>query len=55
LDFFLGLPEADRSKVKVDVRGSQLSSRCFEFSGACAGCGKPNTSSYSRSSSATAC
>jgi len=39
-DFFLGLPEADRGKIKVDVRGSQLFQPLFEFNGACAGCGE---------------
>ena len=39
-DFFLQIPEADRSKVKRDVKGSQLLQPLFEFSGACAGCGE---------------
>lgn len=40
-DFFLELPEVDRSSVKVDtVKGSQLLQPLFEFSGACAGCGE---------------
>ncbi|MGD0091041.1 MAG: pyruvate:ferredoxin (flavodoxin) oxidoreductase [Planctomycetota bacterium] len=39
-DFFLNLPEADRSKIKVDVRGSQLFQPLFEFCGACSGCGE---------------
>ncbi len=40
-DFFLGLPEVDRSTVKADtVKGSQLLQPLFEFSGACAGCGE---------------
>jgi pyruvate-ferredoxin/flavodoxin oxidoreductase len=40
-EFFLSLPEADRSKVKIDtVKGSQLLQPLFEFSGACAGCGE---------------
>ncbi len=39
-EFFLGLPEVDRSKVKIDVKGSQLLQPLFEFSGACAGCGE---------------
>lgn len=40
-DYFLGLPDMDRSKVKVDsMKGSQLLLPLFEFSGACAGCGE---------------
>ncbi len=40
-DFFLGIPEMDRSQVKVDtIKGSQLLQPLFEFSGACAGCGE---------------
>jgi pyruvate-ferredoxin/flavodoxin oxidoreductase len=39
-DFFLALPEADREKVRLDVKGSQLLEPLFEFSGACAGCGE---------------
>ena len=39
--FFLGLPEADRTQVRLDtVRGSQLAQPLFEYSGACAGCGE---------------
>ena len=38
--FFLDLPEADRTKVKLDVKGSQFLEPLFEFSGACAGCGE---------------
>jgi pyruvate-ferredoxin/flavodoxin oxidoreductase len=39
--FFLSLPEYDRSKLKIDtVKGSQLLRPLFEFSGACAGCGE---------------
>jgi pyruvate-ferredoxin/flavodoxin oxidoreductase len=38
--FFLDLPEVDRTKVRVDVKGSQLFQPLFEFSGACAGCGE---------------
>ena len=41
LDYFLGLPDMDRSKVKVEtIKGSQLLRPLFEFSGACAGCGE---------------
>lgn len=40
-EFFLGLPEMDRASVKIDtVKGSQLLTSLFEFSGACAGCGE---------------
>jgi len=38
--FFLDLPEADRTKVKLDVKGSQFLEPLFEFSGACSGCGE---------------
>jgi pyruvate-ferredoxin/flavodoxin oxidoreductase len=38
--FFLNLPEIDRTKVRVDVKGSQFFQPLFEFSGACAGCGE---------------
>jgi pyruvate-ferredoxin/flavodoxin oxidoreductase len=38
--FFLNLPEIDRSKIRVDVKGSQFFEPLFEFSGACAGCGE---------------
>jgi len=40
-EFFLGLPEADRSHLKLDtVKGSQFLQPLFEYSGACAGCGE---------------
>jgi pyruvate-ferredoxin/flavodoxin oxidoreductase len=39
-DFFLNLPEADRSQIRIDVKGSQLLQPLFEFSGACSGCGE---------------
>ena len=40
-DFFLDIPEPDRSQVKVaTVKGSQFLEPLFEFSGACAGCGE---------------
>ena len=39
-EFFLGLPEVDRTVPKLDVRGAQLLQPLFEFSGACAGCGE---------------
>jgi pyruvate-ferredoxin/flavodoxin oxidoreductase len=38
--FFLGLPEVDRTQVKLDVKGTQLLEPLFEYSGACAGCGE---------------
>ncbi|RJP28372.1 MAG: pyruvate:ferredoxin (flavodoxin) oxidoreductase [Candidatus Omnitrophota bacterium] len=40
-EFFLNLPEMDRTKLKIDsIKGSQLLTPLFEFSGACAGCGE---------------
>ena len=40
-DFFLSLPEYDRTKVHTTtVKGSQLLQPLFEFSGACSGCGE---------------
>jgi pyruvate-ferredoxin/flavodoxin oxidoreductase len=40
-DFFLGLPEVDRSKLSHNqVKDLQLLQPLFEFSGACAGCGE---------------
>jgi pyruvate-ferredoxin/flavodoxin oxidoreductase len=40
-DFFLTIPEADRTEVRPDtVKGSQQLQPLFEFSGACAGCGE---------------
>ncbi len=40
-DFFLSLPEADRTQLNVaTVKDSQLLQPLFEFSGACAGCGE---------------
>ncbi len=39
-DFFLRIPEADRTKVKLDVKGTQFLQPLFEFSGACTGCGE---------------
>ncbi|HZZ84098.1 MAG TPA: pyruvate:ferredoxin (flavodoxin) oxidoreductase [Anaeromyxobacteraceae bacterium] len=38
--FFLGLPEADRTALKLDVKGTQFLEPLFEFSGACSGCGE---------------
>ncbi len=40
-DFFLSIPEYDRSQLKIHtVKGSQFLRPLFEFSGACAGCGE---------------
>jgi len=40
-NFFLGLPEVDRRKIKTTaLRQQQLLQPLFEFSGACAGCGE---------------
>ena len=39
-EFFLGIPEFDRSKLKPDLKGSQFLQPLFEYSGACAGCGE---------------
>jgi pyruvate-ferredoxin/flavodoxin oxidoreductase len=40
-DFFLNLPELDRSSVvRLDHKGSQFLEPLFEYSGACAGCGE---------------
>jgi pyruvate-ferredoxin/flavodoxin oxidoreductase len=39
-DFFLALPDPDRTKVKLDVKGTQFLEPLFEYSGACAGCGE---------------
>lgn len=40
-DFFLNLPEIDRSKLeRIDIRTSQLITPLFEYSGACSGCGE---------------
>ncbi|MBI4622342.1 MAG: pyruvate:ferredoxin (flavodoxin) oxidoreductase [Verrucomicrobia bacterium] len=40
-DFFLQLPEADRTRLDVtSVKGTQFMEPLFEFSGACAGCGE---------------
>ena len=39
--FFLGIPDPDRSQVRVNsVKGSQLLRPLFEYPGACAGCGE---------------
>jgi pyruvate-ferredoxin/flavodoxin oxidoreductase len=40
-DFFISLPEYDRSKLKsATIAGSQVMQPLFEFSGACVGCGE---------------
>jgi pyruvate-ferredoxin/flavodoxin oxidoreductase len=39
-EFFLNLPDPDRTLVKPDVKGSQFLQPLFEYSGACAGCGE---------------
>ena len=40
-EFFLRLPENDRSQLKISsVKGAQYLQPLFEFSGACAGCGE---------------
>jgi pyruvate-ferredoxin/flavodoxin oxidoreductase len=39
-DFFLRLPQVDRTRVKRDVKGTQFFEPLFEYSGACAGCGE---------------
>ncbi len=38
--FFLDLPEVDRTLVHQDVKGIQFLQPLFEYSGACAGCGE---------------
>ena len=39
-DFFLALPDPDRTRIRIDVKGSQFMRPLFEYSGACAGCGE---------------
>jgi pyruvate-ferredoxin/flavodoxin oxidoreductase len=39
-DFFLDLPDPDRTTLTSDVKGSQFMRPLMEFSGACAGCGE---------------
>ncbi len=39
-DFFLALPDPERAKVKLDLKGTQFLEPLFEYSGACAGCGE---------------
>jgi pyruvate-ferredoxin/flavodoxin oxidoreductase len=38
--FFLGIPEADRTQMHIDLKSSQFLQPLFEYSGACAGCGE---------------
>ena len=38
--FFLDLPEADRTVLRTNVKMSQFAEPLFEFSGACSGCGE---------------
>ena len=38
--FFLDLPEADRARIRPDVKSTQFLEPLFEYSGACAGCGE---------------
>lgn len=40
-DFFIGIPEYDRSLVKTNtIKGAMILQPLFEFSGACEGCGE---------------
>ena len=40
-DFFLGLPEFDRTQLKqTTLKGAMIMQPLFEFSGACVGCGE---------------
>jgi pyruvate-ferredoxin/flavodoxin oxidoreductase len=39
-EFFLNIPDPDRTKVKTDTKGTQFFRPLFEYSGACAGCGE---------------
>jgi pyruvate-ferredoxin/flavodoxin oxidoreductase len=39
-EYFLSLPEFDRTKLSRDVKGTQFLEPLFEYSGACAGCGE---------------
>ncbi|MBI3910633.1 MAG: pyruvate:ferredoxin (flavodoxin) oxidoreductase [Armatimonadetes bacterium] len=38
--FFLDLPEPDRARVRMDIKGTQFLEPLFEYSGACSGCGE---------------
>ncbi len=39
-EFFLKLPSPDRTRLAMDVKGSQFREPLFEYSGACSGCGE---------------
>lgn len=39
-EFFLSIPDPDRTKLKANVKGTQFMRPLFEYSGACAGCGE---------------
>jgi pyruvate-ferredoxin/flavodoxin oxidoreductase len=39
-EFFLKLPTPDRSRLAMDVKGTQFREPLFEYSGACSGCGE---------------
>ena len=39
-EFFLKLPSPDRTRLAMDVKGSQFRELLFEYSGACSGCGE---------------
>jgi pyruvate/2-oxoacid:ferredoxin oxidoreductase beta subunit len=39
-EFFLALPNPDRTTMKAEVKSSQFAEPLFEYSGACAGCGE---------------
>ena len=39
-EYFLELPESDRSKLPLNVMGTQFFEPLFEYSGACNGCGE---------------
>jgi pyruvate-ferredoxin/flavodoxin oxidoreductase len=38
--FFLDIPDPDRTRLKLDTKGSQFLQPLFEYSGACSGCGE---------------
>ena len=39
-EFFLNLPGPDRTRLAMDVKGTQFREPLFEYSGACSGCGE---------------
>ncbi len=39
-EFFLALPQPDRTALRMDVKGTQFLEPLFEYSGACSGCGE---------------